>query len=89
MDHADVRIQVDCRDHEDPRAFYLGTQRLHIVRVLARSLEDSRRRFRVRVEGGRIFELVHDAVSGEWHLARVGGFRGVKSAPSSFGFGGR
>jgi hypothetical protein len=84
-----MRIQVDCRDHEDPRAFQLGARRLHIVRVLARSSEDSVRRFRVRVEDGRIFELVHDAVSGDWHLASVGGFRRAEPAPSPPGFGGR
>jgi hypothetical protein len=80
-----MRIQVDCRDREDPRAFYLGTRRLHIVRVLERSTQDAIRRFRVRVEDGRIFDLLHDAASGEWRLARAAALRQAKAAPSSTG----
>jgi hypothetical protein len=79
-----MRIQVDCRDREDPRAFYLGTRRLHIVRVLERIAQDSTRRFRVRVEDGRVFDLIHDTAAGEWHLASVGGVRQA-TAPSSTG----
>jgi hypothetical protein len=83
-----MRIQVDCRDGDDPRAFYLAARRLHIARVLERRTEDSARRFRVRVEDGRIFELIREA-AGEWRLASVGGFRQAKAAPSSSDFGAR
>lgn len=66
-----MRIQVNCRDGEDPRSFYLGGRKLHIVRVLERSAEDSHRRFRVRVVDGREFVLRQDRTSGEWTLGEV------------------
>jgi hypothetical protein len=78
-----MRIQVECRDADDPRAFYLGTRRLHIVRVLERTAENATRRFKVRVEDGRVFTLVHDTAKGEWQLAAVGAFPQAESAPSS------
>lgn len=66
-----MRIQVNCRDAEDPGSFYLGGRKLHIVRVLERSSDDSQRRFRVKVVDGREFVLRLDRRSGEWTLAGV------------------
>ena len=66
-----MKVQVDCRNGDDPRAFYLGTQRLHVMRVLERTAEDSTRRFKVRVQDGRVFTLSKDTAKGEWQLARV------------------
>jgi hypothetical protein len=78
-----MRIQVDCRDGDDPRAFYLGTRRLHIVQVLERIAEDSTRRFKVRIDDGRVFVLVRDTATGEWELRSVGAFPQAESALSS------
>jgi hypothetical protein len=78
-----MRIQVDCRDGGDPRAFYLGTRRLRVMHVLERVAEDATRRFRVRVEDGRVFVLIHDTAKGEWRLAGVGAFPHGESALSS------
>ena len=69
-----MRIQVDCRDADAPRAFYLGTQRLQISRVLERIVEESIRRFKVRVQDGRVFTLSQHIASSEWQLTRVGSF---------------
>ena len=66
-----MRVQVHCRNGDDPRAFYVGTQRLDIMRVLERSAEDSTQRFKVRVHDGRVFTLSRDAAKGEWRLASV------------------
>lgn len=66
-----MRVQVHCRNGDDPRAFYLGTQRLHVMRVLERTAEDSTRRFKVRVHDGRVFVLCKDTAKGEWQLAGV------------------
>ena len=66
-----MKVQVDCRNGDDPRAFYLGTRRLHVVRVLERIAEDSTRRFKVRVQDGRVFTLSKDTAKGEWRLAGV------------------
>lgn len=66
-----MKIQVDCRDAGEPRAFYLGTRRLDIMRVLERAAGDSVRRFRVKVADGRVFVLSHDTATGDWRLARV------------------
>jgi len=65
-----MRIQVDCRNG-DPRAFYLGTRQLHVMRVIERASEASVRHFRVKVADGRVFVLSHDLASGNWLLARV------------------
>jgi hypothetical protein len=78
-----MRIQVDCRDGDDPRAFYLGTRRLHIVRILERIAEDSTRRFKVRIDDGRVFVLVRDSATGEWRLKGVGDFPYAEPALSS------
>jgi hypothetical protein len=78
-----MRIQVDCRDGDDPRAFHLGARRLHIVRVLERRDQDSTRRYRVKIDDGRVFVLVQDTAKGEWHLAGVGAFPHAESALSS------
>jgi hypothetical protein len=69
--HGRMRVQVDCRNNDDPRAFYLGTRRLYVVRVLERTAEDSMRRFKVRVQDGRVFTLSNDAAKGKWQLAGV------------------
>ena len=66
-----MRIRVDCKGTSEPRAFYIGGRRLHVMRVLAREGGDSWRGFCVRVEDGRVFHLRHDTASGEWRLARV------------------
>ena len=66
-----MRIQVDCRGTSDPRAFYLGQRWLHVMRVLERADEDSERRFRFKVEDGRVFLLRKNRNTGEWKLARV------------------
>jgi hypothetical protein len=66
-----MRVQVDCRNGDDRRAFYLGTRRLHVVRVLERIAEDSTRRFKVRVQDGRVFTLSKDTAKDEWRLAGV------------------
>ncbi|HEV8106344.1 MAG TPA: hypothetical protein VGP97_02400 [Burkholderiales bacterium] len=66
-----MRVQVDCRNGDEPRAFYLGTRRLHVVRVLERIAEDSMRRFKVRVHDGRVFTLSKDTAKDEWRLAGV------------------
>jgi hypothetical protein len=65
-----MRIQVDCR-HGEPRAFYLGSRRLHVLLVLERAGDALLRNFRVRVTDGRIFVLSHDLAGGGWQLARV------------------
>jgi hypothetical protein len=62
---------VECRQGTDPRAFFLGGRRLHVMRVLERVTEDARRSFRVRVPGGREFVLRLDLNTGEWTLARI------------------
>lgn len=66
-----MRVQVECRQGTDPRAFFLGGRRLHVMRVLERVTEDARRSFRVRVPGGREFVLRLDLNTGEWTLARI------------------
>jgi len=66
-----VRVQVDCREGADPRAFFLGERRLHVMRVLERGAESSHRTFRVRVADGREFVLIQDLDTGEWRLARI------------------
>ena len=66
-----MKVHVDCRNGDQPRAFYLGTRWLHVMRVLERSAEDSTRRFKVRVQDGRVFTLSNDTSSGEWQLAGV------------------
>lgn len=62
---------MDCKGGGDPRAFYLGERRLHVMRVLERATKNSERTFRVSVEDGRVFLLRHDAKTGDWRLARV------------------
>ncbi len=71
MHDGGVRVQVECRKGADPRAFFLGGRRLHVMRVLERSSEDNQRSFRVRVPGGREFVLRLDLATGEWRLARI------------------
>jgi hypothetical protein len=66
-----MKVHVDCRNGDQPRAFYLGTRWLHVMRVLERSAEDSTRRFKVRVQDGRVFTLSNDTSKGEWQLAGV------------------
>lgn len=66
-----MRVQVDCRGGGDPRAFFLGERRLHVMRVLERGAENSHRTFRVRVADGREFVLNQDVNTGEWQLARI------------------
>ena len=66
-----VRVQVECRAGADPRAFFMGGRRLHVMRVLERVSEDAQRSYRVRVPGGREFVLRLDLKSGEWTLARI------------------
>jgi hypothetical protein len=41
------------------------------MRVIERAMEDSRRRFRVRVADGREFVLRHNLETGDWWLASV------------------
>jgi len=65
-----MRVQVDCRNGE-PRALYLGSRRLHVLRVLERAGDTLLRCFRVQVTDGRVFALSHDLASGDWQLARV------------------
>jgi hypothetical protein len=69
--HSLMKVQVDCRNGDQPRAFYLGTRWLHVMRVLERSDEDSTRRFKVRVQDGRVFTLSNDTSKDEWQLAGV------------------
>ncbi|OGA72815.1 MAG: hypothetical protein A3G81_11980 [Betaproteobacteria bacterium RIFCSPLOWO2_12_FULL_65_14] len=71
MHDSGVRVQVECRKGADPRAFFLGGRRLHVMRVLERVTEDAQRTFRVRVPGGREFVLRLDINTGEWTLARI------------------
>lgn len=66
-----VRVQVECRRGADPRAFFMGGRRLHVMRVLERVSEDAHRDYRVRVPGGREFVLRLDLKSGGWTLARI------------------
>ncbi len=66
-----VRVQVECRRGSDPRAFFMGGRRLHVMRVLERVDEDARRSYRVRVPDGREFVLRLDLKSGGWTLARI------------------
>ena len=65
-----MRIQVDCR-HGEPRVFYLGSRRLHVLLVLERAGDTLLRYFRVQVTDGRVFVLSHDLAMGDWQLARV------------------
>lgn len=66
-----MKIQVHCRHGGDPRAFLIGARSLHVMRVIERAMEDSRRRFRVRVADGREFVLRHNLETGDWWLASV------------------
>jgi len=65
-----VRIQVACRDG-DPRAFYLGSRRLDVLRVIERAADGLTRRYRVTVPDGRVFLLSLNLASGDWRLASV------------------
>ena len=65
-----MRIQVACSDGR-PCALYLGSQRLHVLRVIERTAEGSIQRFRVKVADGRVFQLSRDLASGDWRLASV------------------
>jgi hypothetical protein len=71
MQHGGVRVQVECRRGTEPRAFFLGGRRLHIMLVLERITEEAHRRFRVRVTDAREFVLHLDLATGEWTLARI------------------
>lgn len=71
-----MRVQVECRKGADPRAFFLGERRLHVMRIIERGAENSHRTFRVRVFDGREFVLTQDVDTGEWQLARVDPRRG-------------
>ena len=62
---------MECREGTDPRAFFVGERRLHVMRVLERGAQDSHRTFRVRVADGREFVLIHDLDTEEWQIARV------------------
>lgn len=66
-----MRVQVECRKGADPRTFFMGERKLHVMRVLERVTEDAHRSYRVRVAGGREFVLRHDLNTGEWTLARI------------------
>ena len=66
-----MRIRVDCKGTSEPRSFFIGERRLHVIRVLVRNTGDAWRGYCVRVEDGRVFHLRHDTASGEWRLARV------------------
>lgn len=69
-----MKIQVDCargRRGLEPRYFWLGGRRLHIVEILERSGALAHQTYRVRVDDRREFVLSHDAPSGEWQLVQV------------------
>lgn len=66
-----MKIQVHCRRSGDPRSFLIGARSLHVMRVVERAMEDSLRRFRVRVADGREFVLRQDPETGDWSLAGV------------------
>jgi hypothetical protein len=65
-----MRIQVE-RRNGDPRAFFLGTRRLHVMRIVGRASEPSVRHFQVEVADGRVFALSHHVASDEWRLDGV------------------
>ncbi len=71
MQHGGVRVQVECREGADPRAFFVGERRLHVMRVLERGTENSHRIYRVRVVDGREFVLIQDVNTGQWQIARI------------------
>jgi len=66
-----MKIRVDCKGTSEPRTFFIGGRRLHVMRVLVRNIGDAWCAYCVRVEDGRVFHLRHDTASGEWRLARV------------------
>lgn len=67
-----MEIRVEChagyRGEEEPRAFWLGEQRLKAVELLDRWLAPEHRYFKVKADDGNIYILRHDEVRGTWEL---------------------
>ncbi len=68
-----IKVRVQCyaghRGEEEPRAFYLGDQRVDLMEIIDRWLSPGRRYFRVQAYDGSVYSLRHDEGAGEWELA--------------------
>jgi len=68
-----MSIRVECyagyRGEQEPRAFWLGEQRLEVREVVDRWFAPAQRWFRVDADDGDMYILRHDQSSGEWELA--------------------
>ena len=56
---------------ERPVALWWEGERLAVAKVLARSQHPDGRRFRVRVEDGRVFDLAYHSSLDEWSIDQV------------------
>jgi hypothetical protein len=67
-----IRVRVQCyaghRGEEEPRAFYLGDQRVEVMEIIDRWLSPDRRYFGVQAYDGSVYLLRHDEAAGEWEL---------------------
>ncbi len=75
-EHSPKPIRVECyaghRGEEEPRAFWLGEQRVEVVELLDRWLSPQHRYFKVKGEDGDIYILRHDERRDDW---TVGAYR--------------
>jgi hypothetical protein len=68
-----VRTQVQChkvRGEEVPSGFRMGTEFLHVRRVIGSWEKDDIRYFKVATLDGRVFLLGLDTFTGRWELER-------------------
>jgi len=56
------------RGEEEPRAFYLGEQRIPVAEIIDRWISPDHRYFKVRAEDGDLYILRHDGPTAEWEL---------------------
>lgn len=64
---------VECRSDSDyagrPRAFFWQGQRLEVESIVASWRTPQGKRFRVRVQDGRNFDVSYDETCDEWNIA--------------------
>jgi len=65
-------IRVECyagyRGQQEPRAFWLGEQRIAAVEILDRWIAPDHRYFRVKGDDGDVYVLRSDEATGGWTL---------------------
>lgn len=67
------QIRVECyagyRGEQEPRVLVIDGRRLSVEAITFRSIEPTGRRFRVRCEDGRQYDLFHEEATGDWRRA--------------------